>query len=175
MFIVTFTRDWFTCFLDVIIYFLFIDKCFATIMPTEINVIVLYMFFYTRCSMPMFGYMAHTHAYSLSWRFWQLWFPKLHLHHLCLISFYIFLSSFSSSTFKLSSLFTSMAFSELSFILLTPNFHVHILLYYLVCFLTLFSLSFSTSSFVLHSKQFASHTSQMWLSTSFLFLNILPQ
>ena len=79
--------------------------------------------------------MSHTHAYSFSWRFWQLSFPKLHLHHLCPISFYTFLSSCSSSKFNLSSLFTSMAFSELSFIQWTPNFHVHILLYYQVCFL----------------------------------------
>ena len=120
IFIVIFTRDWFICFLDVIVYFLFIVRRFATLMSTELSVIFLYMF----C------YMSHTHAYSFSCGFWQLWFPELHLHTLCLISFYIFLSSCSSSTFNLSSLFTSVAFSELSFILRTPNFCVHILFYY---------------------------------------------
>ena len=59
------------------------------------------------------------------------------LNFICIIYvwffFYIFLSSCSSSTLNLSSLFTSMAFSELSSILWTLNFNVHILLFYLVC------------------------------------------
>ena len=104
-------------------------------MSTELSVIFLYMFFYTHCSMPMFCYMSHTQAYYFSWGFWQLWFPKLHLHYLWLISLKKILSSCSSSTFNMSSLFTSMAFSELSFILWTPHVHIHILLYYYVCFL----------------------------------------
>ena len=68
--------------------FLFIAKCFATIMWTELSVIFLYIF-YRYFSMSMFCYISHTHAYSFSWRFWQLWFPELNLHHLftffCLI------------------------------------------------------------------------------------------
>ena len=89
-----------------------------------------YIFFTHIFNVNVLLHVTHTHSYSFSWRFWQLWFPEFHLHHLCLISFYTFLSSCSSSTFNLSSLFTSMAFSELSFILWTPNFHVHILLYF---------------------------------------------
>ena len=48
------------------------------------------LYFYTHFSLSMFCYMSHTHAYSFSWGFWQLWFPELHLYHLCLIFFFTF-------------------------------------------------------------------------------------
>ena len=136
-----------------IFYFLFIAKRFASIMSTDLSVIFLYMFFKPILKCVCF-FTCHTH----------LWFPELHLRHLCLISFYILLSSWSSSTFNLNSLFTSMTYSELSFILWTPHVHVHILLYYYVCFLN------NTIFFVIFYLIFCAAFKTIWFT---YFTNVI--
>ena len=107
---------------------------------------------------------CNTHMLIFSWGFWQLLFPELRLHHLCLISFYSSLSSCSSSTINLISLFTSMAFSEFSFMLCTQNFHLNILLYYIVCFLN------NTIFFVIFYLVFCAAFKTVWLT---YFTNVI--
>ena len=91
------------------------------------------MSFYTHFSMPMSGYMSHTQAH---------FFRGVLVAVISLISSEssmfdlnsIFLSSYCSSTFNLRSMLTSIAFSELSYILWTPNFQVFFFSRYFLMF-----------------------------------------
>ena len=60
IFIVIFTRDWFICFLDVIVYFLCIAKGLAKIMSTELSVIFLYMFLHPFFNANVLLHVTHT-------------------------------------------------------------------------------------------------------------------
>ena len=135
----------------------------------------LYSFFNTNVLL----HVTHTHVYSFSWGFWQLWFPELHLHHLIsdfwfLFTFFCHLVAHQHLTWA-HYLLPWPFQNYLSYCGLQISVSISLFIIRSALLTTLFSLSFSTSSFVLHSKQFDSHTSQMWLSSSFLFLKILPQ
>ena len=132
--------------------------------------------FYTHLSMPMFWYMSHTHAYYFSWGFWRCDF----LNFICIIyvlflfTFFCHLSAHQHLTWP-HCLLPWLFQNSLSYCWLRIFMSISFFIIKSALSTTLLSLSFSTSSCVPHSKQFDSHTSQMWLSTSFLFLRILPQ
>ena len=86
--------------------------------------------FYTYFSMLMFGYMSHTEAYFL-WGSGSCDFLNF-IWIICI------LSCCCSSTFTLSSILTSIAFSELSYILRTPNFQGFFSACYFFCSISFF-------------------------------------
>ena len=169
MFIVVFARDQFTFFLNVIVYFLFIAKCFATIMSKELSVIFLFLCF------------LHT-FFNVN--------VLLHATHTCLffcmgvLEAVISFTSYASSISDLFLFFVAHQHLPWANYLIPWHFQNSLsycgliifmsISFFIIMSITLFSLSFSFSSFVLHSKQFDSHTSEMWLSSSFLFLSLLP-
>ena len=122
IFLGAFTRDWFTCFIDAIVYFLSINDHFVTIILAEVSVLFLHKFFYIHFSMPMFGYLSNRPINFHLGSAVQLWFLELFSESSMSEFTYNGLSSCCSSTFNLGSLLTSMAFSKLSFILWTQNF-----------------------------------------------------
>ena len=154
----------------------FYCQTFCHKMSTELSVIFLYMFF-----TPIFQCQCYVTCHTLMLIIFHGGSGNCDfLNFICIIHvwflFTFFLSYCSSSTFNLSSLFTSMAFQN-SFSYCWLQIFISFFIIKSAFSTTLFSLSFSSSSFVLHSKQFNSQTSQMWWSTSFLFLfrKILPQ
>ena len=74
----------FTCFINVIVYFISISEYFVTIISPELCVLNLKKFF-----QPHFD-CKNTQAYTFSWGFYQLWSTDLHLHHLCHMLFQMF-------------------------------------------------------------------------------------
>ena len=55
-----FTRDWFTCFIDVIVYFLLFSEHFATIILQEFSVLFIYNFFNQFVNANVWLHVRHT-------------------------------------------------------------------------------------------------------------------
>ena len=154
----SFTRDWFTCFIDAIVYFPSIAEQFVTIISPELSVLFLNKFFLTTIfNANVWLHVTHigllifrgvlTAVTSGTSSVSSISYKPLNVLSLCW-----------SSTFNLGSFLPSMAFSELSFILLTPNFQV-----------------FFFSSYFLMFHIHLSEQHCLDSHTPSLFLNILPQ